>query len=171
MSNSNGVISQLKYITFRTDMGWIGILSSAQGLVRTTLPCSSAEEAHQKLGETNAIFSPDPFEDLVQRLRTYFSGHKANFPDKLDLSGASAFQRQVWEITRLISYGKTRSYRWVAKETGKPDAARAVGQALARNQLPIIVPCHRVITSSGQLGGFSGGIGMKKVLLHLEGIR
>ena len=171
MGSSTRELDKLKYITFCIDMGWIGILSSAQGLIRTTLPCSSAEEAHHKLGDNNAMFSPDPFEDLVQRLSAHFGGRTATLTDKLDLSRASAFQRQVWETTRLIPYGDTRSYRWVAKEMGKPDAARAVGQALARNPLPIIVPCHRVITSSGQLGGFSDGIGMKKVLLRLEGIR
>jgi len=102
------------------------------------------------------------------RFRIYFSGDEITFPDELDLSGATHFQRRVWEITRLIPYGETRSYTWVAQQVGKPGAARAVGQALARNPLPIIIPCHRVLTIDGKLGGFSGGTEMKRCLLQLE---
>jgi methylated-DNA-[protein]-cysteine S-methyltransferase len=156
----------LRYVIFITDMGWIGILSSSQGLVRITLPQPSAREAHELLG--HAVLSPWLFSDLIQRLRTYFSGHKATFPDSLDLSGATAFQRRVWEVTGLIPYGETRSYGWVARQIDKPGAARAVGQALAQNPLPIIVPCHRVVTSRGKLGGYSWGVEMKRYLLGLE---
>ena len=104
----------------------------------------------------------------MERLRAYFSGHQIAFPDKLDLSGATPFQRKVWEITRLIPYGKTRSYLWVVEQIKQPGAAQAVGQALSRNPLPIIVPCHRVVASDGKLGGFSGGVEMKRRLLFLE---
>jgi len=90
------------------------------------------------------------------------------FPDRLDLSGATPFQRMVWEATRLIPYGETRSYAWVAGQVNKPGAARAVGQALGRNPLPIIIPCHRVIRGDGSLGGFSNGLEVKERLLHLE---
>jgi methylated-DNA-[protein]-cysteine S-methyltransferase len=104
----------------------------------------------------------------MERFKTYFKGGKMAFPDQLDLSGATPFQRKVWEITRLIPYGETRSYTWVAEQVNKPRAARAVGQALARNPLPIIIPCHRVVTIEGKLGGFSGGVEIKKRLLNLE---
>jgi len=104
----------------------------------------------------------------MERFRFYLSGDKITFPDELDLSGATPFQRKVWEITRLIPYGETRSYAWVAEQVNKPRAARAVGQALARNPLPIIIPCHRVVTIDGRLGGFSGGVETKSRLLHLE---
>jgi methylated-DNA-[protein]-cysteine S-methyltransferase len=161
---------ELKYITVNSDRGWLGILSSAKGLVCVTLPQHSAQEAHQLLGDrvNHATWSPHLFDDLIQRLRIYFSAHKANFPDELDLSRATAFQREVWEITRLIPYGETRSYTRVAEQIGKPRAARAVGQALARNPLPIIIPCHRVVASDGRLGGYSMGLEIKKYLLHLE---
>jgi methylated-DNA-[protein]-cysteine S-methyltransferase len=161
---------ELKYITFNTDMGWVGILASAKGLLDTTLPQRSAQEAHQLLGESinQATWSPRLFDDLMERLKVYFSGGKAAFPDELDLSGATRFQREVWEATRLIPYGETRSYLWVAEQIKKPKAARAVGQALGRNPLAIIVPCHRVIASDGTLGGFGGGLEMKKHLLYLE---
>ncbi len=104
----------------------------------------------------------------MKRLRAYFTGRKVEFPDTLDLSVATDFQREVWDATRLIPYGETRSYTWVAEQIKKPRAVRAVGQALGRNPLPVIVPCHRVLTSNGGLGGFSGGLEMKRFLLRLE---
>ncbi len=161
---------ELKYITFKIDMGWIGILSSAKGLLNITLPQHSDPEARHLLGDSlnRATWSPHSFEDLVKRLSIYFNGHKVAFLDKLDLSRATPFQREVWEINRLIPYGETRSYAWVAEQIKKPRAARAVGQALSKNPLPIIVPCHRVLASNGKLGGFTGGLEMKKHLLLLE---
>ena len=161
---------KLRYITFNTNMGWVGILASARGLLSTTLPQRSAQEAHRLLGDSvkQAAWSPHLFDDLVERLKIYFSGHKTAFPDELDLSETTPFQRQVWETTRLIPYGETRSYLWVAEQLKKPGAVRAVGQALGRNPLPIIIPCHRVVASSGKLGGFSGGLEMKRYLLWLE---
>ena len=162
---------QLSYVIFKVDMGWIGILGSAKGLLSATLPQPSAQEVRRLLGDSinYATQSPHLFQDLTERLRIYFGGHKVNFPDELDLSRATAFQREVWETTRLIAYGETRSYTWVAEQIRKPRAVRAVGQALGRNPLPIIIPCHRVLTSNSKLGGYSGGIETKKHLLHLEG--
>jgi len=161
---------ELRYIAFSTYTGWIGILSSAKGLLGTTLPQRSAQEACQLLGDSVSYttWSPHLFDDLMERLRIYFSGHRTTFPDKLDLSRATHFQREVWEITRLIPYGETRSYAWVAEQIKRPEAMRAVGQALSKNPLPVIVPCHRVVASSGRLGGFSGRVEMKQLLLSLE---
>ena len=161
---------KLNYSVFNTDMGWVGILGSARGLLRMTLPQPSAQEAHQLLGDSvnYATWSPRLFEDLMECLRAYFSGHKAVFPDRLDLSGVTPFQREVWEITKLIPYGETRSYAWVAEQIKRPGAVRAVGQALARNPLPVIVPCHRVLNIDGKLGGYTGGVEMKRRLLSLE---
>lgn len=160
----------LKYVTFNTEMGWVGILASADGLVGATLPQRSAREAYRRLGEraSQAVSLPNLFQDLGERLKAYFSGNIVEFPDKLDLSGATGFQRRVWEITRNIPYGENRSYLWVAMQTGRRRAARAAGQALGRNLLPVIIPCHRVIASDGKLGGFSGGLELKRSLLDLE---
>jgi methylated-DNA-[protein]-cysteine S-methyltransferase len=166
------VAQRLYYIIFNTSSGWVGILSSINGLLRITLPSPSATEAQQRLGDNvnHAVRSPQFFEDLMNRLNAYFAGHKADFPDKLELSAATAFQREVWQATQLIPYGETRSYAWVAEQIKKPKAVRAVGQALGKNPLPVIIPCHRVLASGGGLGGFSGGMEMKKFLLHLESI-
>jgi len=163
---------ELKYLIFNTDRGWVGVLGSNSGLLRTTLPQPSAQEAEQLLGDRvkDASRSDNFFADLLKRLRTYFAGQRATFPDELDLSPATAFQRKVWQLTRLIPYGETRSYTWVAEQLGKAGAVRAVGQALARNPLPIIVPCHRVVANNGKLGGYSGGVEMKRYLLHREAL-
>ena len=161
---------ELKYTTFNTKRGWVGILGSSYRLLRTTLPQNSAQEAKRLLGDRvkEAIWSDHFFADLSKRLRSYFSGHRVAFTHELDLSLATAFQCQVWEITRLIPYGETRSYSWVAEQLGRAEAVRAVGRALARNPLPIIIPCHRVVAKDGKLGGYSGGVEMKKYLLWLE---
>jgi methylated-DNA-[protein]-cysteine S-methyltransferase len=161
----------LIYAIFKTDTGQMGILGSAQGLLQTTLPQRSTQHVRRLLGDrlNYAIRSPYLFKDLIERLLIYLSGGKVTFPDRLDLFQATTFQRQVWESTRLIPYGETRSYTWVARQSGKPRAARATGQALAKNPLPIIVPCHRVVTNGSKLGGFTGGLDMKRHLLYLEG--
>lgn len=160
----------MEYFVFNTDEGWMAILGSARGLVSIALPRSSAEAAIDSLcGETEqATLSPERFSGLAKRLQDYFNGKKVSFPDELDMSSATPFQQKVWQAAKSIEYGKTASYGWLAKKIGKPGAARAVGQAMSRNPLPIIVPCHRVISSNGNLGGFSDGLEMKKRLLQIE---
>ncbi|MFC1875155.1 methylated-DNA--[protein]-cysteine S-methyltransferase [Chloroflexota bacterium] len=158
------------YHVFNTGKGWVAILGSTRGLVSVTPPRSSAQGALDYLGRAieQAAPSPERFRDLTRRLQDYFSGHKVLFPDKLDLASATPFQRVVWQATRLIAYGETRSYGWLADKVSRPGAARAIGHALSKNPLPIIVPCHRVIGGNGSLGGFSDGLEMKRRLLHLE---
>ena len=130
----------------------------------------TVEEVERLLGDgvRGAVRSDDFFADLIQRLKSYFAGKRVAFNDELDLSAATAFQRQVWRLTRLIPYGETRSYGWIAERLGRAGVGRAVGQALARNPLPIIVPCHRVVAEDGGLGGYSGGVAKKEYLLRLE---
>ena len=160
----------LAYIIFETKMGWVGISGSRQGIRRTTLPQSSAQDARRLLNEPVSHTEPAPglFHDLIERFQAYFNGARVAFGDKADLATATPFQRQVWAITRRIPYGDTRSYKWVAEQMEKPGASRAVGQALGKNPLPVIVPCHRVINSGGRLGDFGGGQEMKRRLLSLE---
>jgi len=160
----------LHYTTTKTAAGWLGILASTRGLRAITLPQRSRQEAARRLGArvNQAVRSPRRFRGLAGRLKAYFSGQQVTFPDELDLEGATPFQRQVWASTRLIHCGETRSYAWVAGQIKRPKAVRAVGQALGRNPLPIIIPCHRVVASDGTIGGFRGGVGMKKHLLSRE---
>ena len=161
---------QLCYTIFVTKQGWIGILASKAGLVSVTLPQRNRQQAVDAMGKQaqTAILSTDSFIELEDKFKHYYSGKRTTFTDKLDFSNATVFQRQVWETTRLIPYGETRSYGWVANNIGKPKAARAVGQALGKNPFIIIVPCHRVIAGDGKLGGFGGGREMKQTLLELE---
>jgi len=78
------------------------------------------------------------------------------------------FQRRVWEVTRSVPYGETRSYKWLAELAGSPRAYRAAASAMAKNPFPLVVPCHRIIASDGALGGFGGGLDLKRALLQLE---
>ena len=102
---------------------------------------------------------PGFFEAVIKRMDDYFKGKRVNFTDKLDFGDATAFQQEVWEATKKIPYGKTHTYAWIAAQAGKPLAVRAVGQALGRNPIPIIVPCHRVTSTGGGLGGFPAPAG------------
>ena len=140
------------------------------GLQSVTLPQNTQKQALNSLGEqaNRAVLSPELFSDLMEKFQDYYSGKKTIFTHELDFSNASVFQKQVWQAARLIPYGETRSYGWIARQIGKPKASRAVGQALGKNPLLIVVPCHRVIAGDGTLGGFGGGLEMKQALLELE---
>ena len=161
---------RLRYTVFSTSQDWLGILASEIGLLATTLPQPSEDAAFEALGTNTkkATRCDDFFTSLTDRLDGYLNNQKVSFGDEIDPSVATPFQLQVWQVVRGIPYGETRSYYWVAQQIGKPKALRAVGQALARNPLPLIIPCHRVISQSGGLGGFSGGLEVKKYLLDLE---
>ncbi len=108
-----------------------------------------------------------PFEEAIRQLEAYFAGKLKEFDLPLALDGTD-FQVLVWRNLQKIPYGETISYGQLAKRIGSPDAARAVGLANGSNPIPIIIPCHRVIGSNGDLTGFGGGIPIKKKLLALE---
>ena len=103
-----------------------------------------------------------------RELAEYLDGKRKTFTVKLDPAG-TPFQNQVWDALKAIPFGETRSYATIAKQIGNIKAVRAVGAAIGRNPLSVIVPCHRVIGSSGDLVGFAGGLKMKKFLLAREG--
>ncbi len=103
-----------------------------------------------------------------RELSAYFAGRLRSFSAPCDLDGLPPFTRAVLKITARIPYGEIRSYRWIANKLGKPRASRAVGNALARNPIPIIIPCHRVVRSDGSIGGFALGRSWKRRLLELE---
>ena len=155
---------------FATDWGWAGAITSKSGLQHLIMPQNSRKtvlhiiQNHQKQTESDIA----SIGDLPRRINNYLRGQLVFFDDKLDLSNSTPFQQKVWETTRSVPYGETRSYAWVAHKMGMPKATRAIGQALAHNRLPIIIPCHRIINSNGSMGGFSAGLDMKARLLHLE---
>ena len=117
--------------------------------------------------EPDWIFNEKPFAVARQQLEEYFAGERTVFDLPLHLSGTD-FQVQVLQELQRIPYGDTTSYGEIAKRIGRPKAMRAVGAANGRNPIPIIVPCHRVIGSSGDLTGFGGGLDTKEALLRLE---
>jgi len=107
---------------------------------------------------------------VVKQLEEYFAGQRKKFDLVFDLEGTS-FQKQVWNELAKIPFGKTVSYRDIAKRIKNPRAVRAVGSANSKNPLCVIMPCHRVIASSGALGGYNGGLDTKKTLLQLEKVQ
>ena len=117
--------------------------------------------------EPDWIFSDKPFAAAREQLTAYFAGERKSFDLNLNPVGTE-FQLQVLDELQKIPYGITASYGDIAKRIGRPKAVRAVGAANGRNPIPIIIPCHRVIGSTGKLTGFGGGIPTKKALLKLE---
>jgi O-6-methylguanine DNA methyltransferase len=156
-----------------TAFGWVGVAETDAGIRRMTLPAPSRAEALRHLaddfGPAPVADDPDATDTTFIRLRAYLDGAAPTLDLPIDPGAGTPFQRAVWDATRRIPHGETRSYKWVAEEIGKPTAYRAVGQALGANPLALLVPCHRVIGSDGGLTGFGGpGIEMKRRLLALE---
>ena len=159
--------------TCQTAFGWVGVAVSDQGLVAITLPQPAEAEALSQLPESRGP-APVPPQDLdvsalLVKLRRYFEGEPVTVDEPLDPTIGTEFLRRVWVLTRGIPRGQKRTYGQLARMAGSPGAARAVGQAMARNPWPIIVPCHRVLGSDGTLTGFGGGVDMKRKMLLMEG--
>ncbi|RZV36807.1 MAG: methylated-DNA--[protein]-cysteine S-methyltransferase [Chromatiales bacterium] len=117
--------------------------------------------------EADWIFNEQPLAEVCRQLREYFAGDRQAFDIPLQLGGTE-FQVSVLEALQQIPYGQTTSYGEIARRIGRPKAVRAVGAANGRNPIPIVVPCHRVIGSTGDLTGFGGGLDTKEALLRLE---
>ena len=115
--------------------------------------------------------NPKAVQQVVAQLREYFAGDRSSFNLPVDISQLTPFQQSVLDIACRIAPGQVWTYHRVAEELGRPRSSRPVGGALARNPIPIVIPCHRVIASDGSLGGYSGGSGLKakRWLLRLEG--
>ena len=162
------------YDILETPLGWMGLLATAKGLRRTTLPQPTPDDCFSILGAeaAGATQCHERLASVEERLLQYFSGATVSFLDEpVHVDDAPAFSRAAWQACREIPLGETRSYGWLAARAGRPNAPRAAGQAMARNRLPIIIPCHRVIGSDGALRGFGRGkgqLGLKERLLRLE---
>ncbi len=159
----------LSYSICSTSWGWVGLLAGPDGIRKLVLPQLTRDETLKRLGTApDGTRGGGGLSGLEAKLRDYFSGRMTDFDEMVDLSGYPAFYRQVWEHTRSIAYGSTASYGQIAAWTGRPGASRAVGRALGRNPVPIIIPCHRVIRTDGSIGGFSAGTELKTRLIELE---
>ncbi len=108
---------------------------------------------------------------VAREFSRYFQGQPVRFSFATRFQGPyTEFQREVWEALKAVPWGQVRSYGWLAERVGRPRAARAVGGSVGRNPLPIIIPCHRIVESTGALGGYSSGVEIKRRLLWLEGV-
>jgi methylated-DNA-[protein]-cysteine S-methyltransferase len=166
------------YCLFDTAIGTCGVAWSERGLTRLQLPEADRNATEKRLransASAGAVDPPPGIEQVISEVQRYLTGGKVDFSAvAVDLMDTNPFHRKVYEAARSIGWGHTASYGDLARQVGSPAAARAVGQALGRNPVPIVIPCHRVLASGNRVGGFSayGGTSAKERLLALEGVR
>ena len=167
----------MEYCLFDSAFGPAGLAWSEAGIVRLQLPEATSAATERRLLRRSEEWLPGAAPPSIQRaiadVQRYFEGNRVDFSNiVLDLSGRSAFHKQIYDVARQLGWGETMTYGALARTAGFPDAARAVGQAMGLNPVPIIVPCHRVFASGGKSGGFSafGGAATKDRMLALEGV-
>ena len=164
----------VKYSIFKTKWGYFGLAGTEYGLIRTHLPAQQPDKIIYRLLRNlqQAQLDKDFFKAIQQQIIAYFDGDCINFNEDVPviLDGFSLFARGVLTACRNVRFSETISYGQLAERIGRAGAARAVGRVLAKNPLPLIIPCHRVIKSDGKIGGFSatGGKDLKKKLLRHE---
>jgi len=151
-------MSQVAY--YRSPVGLLKLSASQKGITAIQV---LSDDTCENTAITNQHLST-----CIEQLKQYFSGDRKSFSVAIDIEDAPIFYQDVWKTLLLIPYGKTRSYLDVAKRLGNPKSVRAVGLANAKNPIPFIVPCHRVIGKNGSLVGYAQGLRMKQHLLHLE---
>ena len=152
-------------------VGRLRLAASERGLARLGLPRGGDHGVsgwvRQHLPDAEEVAWLPALERTSRELDEYFNGCRVDFEVPLDLRG-TPFQLDVWNALREIPFGQTRTYAEIGRAVGRPRAARAVGTANASNPIPLIVPCHRVIAAGGKLGGYAGGLAIKRRLLALE---
>ncbi len=163
----------ITYTIFRTNWGYFGLMGTPEAITRTFLPVSSRSKAEQMLLDhrPQARYDSGLFGALQERIRAYFEGEPTDFVSvPVDLGDFSAFAGKVLSACGRIGYGQTVSYAQLAQLAHAPKAVRAAGSVMAKNPIPLIIPCHRIIRSDGSIGNFSarGGRNLKKRLLDLE---
>ncbi|WP_026485793.1 methylated-DNA--[protein]-cysteine S-methyltransferase [Caldanaerobius polysaccharolyticus] len=150
------------------EIGNVYIASSSKGLVKVSLDTGEFHNWLKSCGE-EYMWNDSKNEPAISQLTDYFKGRLREFDLKLDLD-ATDFQMSVYKALMEVPYGHVVSYKDIALKVNKPGAFRAVGGAVHRNPLPVIVPCHRVICSDGTIGGFAYDIEIKRKLLRIEGV-
>ncbi len=162
----------MTYRVIDTRFGPAAIVASRRGLRYLYLPERSAGALRKRVQRACGDVSEDPalLPEFVDALQRYFEGQVTRFAVQLDLAETSDFGRDVYGALRRVPYGRTVSYKELAERAGRPGAARAVGMAMGKNPIPIVIPCHRVLKNDGSLGGFSAvrGTTLKRSLLELE---
>ncbi len=161
-----------RFTVMKAPFGSVGFLVTPRGLAHLFLMKPPPAQARSLLARRfpDARYDPDLCPDLKKQLEDYFTGRRVSFRVKTDLVGLTLFQKTVLKACSRIAYGQTLSYGQLARKIGRARAARAVGGALARNPIPLVIPCHRVLAGDGSLGGFSAeqGVALKRWLLELE---
>jgi methylated-DNA-[protein]-cysteine S-methyltransferase len=157
---------------YPSPVGTLVLAATPDGLV--TISYQDADEVTDRLAaklSPRVVAYPRRLDDVRRQLDEYFAGRLRRFHVDLDWRLATPFQREVLGVVRQVGFGEVTTYHDVAKAIGRPTASRAAGGANARNPLPIVVPCHRVIGSDGSLTGYGGGVRNKAYLLEMEGSR
>ncbi len=173
VSRGGAVESLVRYTVFSTRWGHVGLVARGERLIASYLPDRAVEiNRHIHRRWPDALEDRGALPDFRQQLFEYLDGRRTRFEVDIDLSDLPSFHRAVLTACRGIPFGQTASYAELAREVGRPRAARAVGQAMASNPLPLVIPCHRIIASDGTIGGFSSsrGVTQKERLLQHEGV-
>jgi methylated-DNA-[protein]-cysteine S-methyltransferase len=161
------------YATTDSPFGPLLLAQTPRGLVRVSLPAYDPNETLEELAariSPRVLESPTELDEARRQLDLYFEGRLTKFDLPLDWRLSEGFRGRVQRAIARIPYGQTRSYMQVAASAGNERAVRAAGTACGSNPIPIVVPCHRVLRSGGGLGGYGGGLPMKRALLELEGV-
>ena len=169
----------MHYCLFDTDLGACGIAWSERGLARFQLPEADRRATERRLklraaAVSSAAAPPPRIATAIADVQHYMAGERVDFSAVvLDLAGVAPFYAEIYAAARGVGWGETATYGELAQRVGSPGAARAVGQAMARNPVAVIIPCHRILASGNKVGGFSafGGALSKQKLLGLEGVR
>ena len=165
--------SVIRWRAFETPFGRMRIAASRDGLVELSWRSASDEAfiegLERRFERTPVVCDCDHLGRAEQQLREYFERKRRRFDLPVDLGGLTRFQRTVLAAAAAIDFGRVATYSDIAARIGNPRASRAVGNALGRNPVAIVVPCHRVLRSDGSLGGYTGGLGFKEALLEIEG--
>ena len=160
-------------IIFKSRWGWMGVSETTKGIDAVVLPKASRQAVRAELRLSTAELlegrMSSRLREAQSQLTDYLAGARRSFDLPLDLSRGTSFQQKVWRTLRRVSYSRLRSYQWVAVRVGGRQYARAVGNAVGANPMPIVIPCHRIVAQDASLGGFSGGLPTKRKLLTLEG--
>jgi|DewCreStandDraft_4_1066084.scaffolds.fasta_scaffold15010_5 methylated-DNA-[protein]-cysteine S-methyltransferase len=161
------------YNVFLTKSGYASLVSNGKAVIRFFLPMAKNNDMIKIIKKTfpdSVELNNSFFKETRELIKNYFKGMPISFNMPVEFLGVSDFVKQVLNITYLIPYGETRTYKWISDKIGSEDMSRAVGTALSKNPIPVIVPCHRVIQSNGEIGGYSYGLKWKIKLLQLEKI-
>jgi len=161
------------YATTDSPFGTLLLAATPRGLVRLGLPNQDAEELLEDLAtrvSPRVLEAPPQLDEVRRELDLYFKGKLRAFELPLDWQLTDGFRARVQRAIAKIPYGKTRNYTEMARSAGNERAVRAAGTACGSNPLPIVVPCHRVLRTGGALGGYGGGLPMKRALLRMEGV-